>query len=117
MQSLQQPLQYWAFVFLDGCQLPSIREEEILHPPKQRLVSLLESSKFFYLDHFPIEMEPLNLFVASLNFTRAETFSAGFYKLAADRSLLLTWLQKISESWSWDQWSKEILQWLSRPGE
>ncbi|KAJ5673624.1 hypothetical protein N7507_002751 [Penicillium longicatenatum] len=60
-------------------------------------------------------MEPLNLFVASLNFTRAESFSAGFYKSAADCSLPLTWLRQLSESWSWDQWSKEILQWLSRP--
>ncbi|KAJ5741052.1 hypothetical protein N7493_000924, partial [Penicillium malachiteum] len=61
-------------------------------------------------------MGPSNLFISSLNFTRAETFSAGFYQLVEDRFLPLTWLRQSSASWSWDEWSDKALQWLSRPG-
>ncbi|KAJ5080922.1 hypothetical protein N7456_013632, partial [Penicillium angulare] len=62
-------------------------------------------------------MAPLDLFVANLNFTRAETLSAGFRQFATDRSLALTWLHQLSEYWSSNDWADKILQWLSRPGE
>ncbi|KAJ5557552.1 hypothetical protein N7513_003138 [Penicillium frequentans] len=62
-------------------------------------------------------MAPFDLFVASLNFTRAESLSSGFHTLVVDRSLFLTWLQQVSETWSWHDWTEKGLEWLSRPGE
>lgn len=65
-------------------------------------------------------MAPTDLFVAGLNFTQAESFSAGLYRFAADRSLVLSgaeaWLPA-SASAFWNEWSSKILEWLSRPGK
>lgn len=57
-------------------------------------------------------MSPSNLLIAGLNFTRAESFGAGLYRFAADRSLALTGVESLPEKW-WEH----ILQWLSRPGK
>lgn len=65
-------------------------------------------------------MAPTNLFVAGLNFTQANSFSAGLYRFAADRSLVLSgaeaWLPESASS-LWKEWSSKTSEWLSRPGK
>ena len=68
-------------------------------------------------------MAPANLLIASLNFTRTDSFSSGLYRFAADRSLVLSGaeagLAHIPESVSswWHEWSSKISELLSRPGK
>ncbi|KAL4883753.1 hypothetical protein BJY04DRAFT_216097 [Aspergillus karnatakaensis] len=59
-------------------------------------------------------MAPADLFIASLNFTYAESLSSAIYRFAADRSLVLSGaehLAHISSKWEW----KDILHWLTSP--
>jgi hypothetical protein len=64
-----------------------------------------------------LQMAPLNFLIAGLNFTRAETVGAGFYQFVADRSLVLSGAEILSEAWSEDSWLTKASEWLSRPGE
>lgn len=61
-------------------------------------------------------MAPLNLFIASLNFTQAETISGGIFRFIADRSLPIYAAETLRQTWSWDEWWANFLRWLSRPG-
>ncbi|PKX89357.1 uncharacterized protein P174DRAFT_445899 [Aspergillus novofumigatus IBT 16806] len=60
-------------------------------------------------------MSPLNLLIASLNFTRAETLSGGLFRFVAERSLTLYAVENVAQTWSWNEWWTSVLQWLSRP--
>ncbi|KAJ6034992.1 hypothetical protein N7499_002210 [Penicillium canescens] len=60
-------------------------------------------------------MTPLSFLIAGLNFTRAETVGAGFYRFVADRSLVLSSAEILSEAWSVDSWLTKASEWLSRP--
>ncbi|OGE53457.1 hypothetical protein PENARI_c007G04040 [Penicillium arizonense] len=60
-------------------------------------------------------MAPLNFLIAGLNFTRAETVGAGFYRFVADRSLVLSGAEILSEAWSEESWLTKASEWLSRP--
>ncbi|KGO43847.1 hypothetical protein PEX1_038840 [Penicillium expansum] len=55
-------------------------------------------------------MYPLGIFIASSNFTQAATFSAGLHRFVVGCSLVIASAERF-----WDQWSTNILQWLSRP--
>ncbi|KAJ5869364.1 hypothetical protein N7455_004305 [Penicillium solitum] len=55
-------------------------------------------------------MYPLDIFIASSNFTPATTFGIGLHRFVADGSLAITAVDRL-----WDHWSTNILQWLSRP--
>ena len=57
-------------------------------------------------------MYPLDIFIASSNFTPATTFGIGLHRFVADGSLAITAVDRL-----WDHWSTNILQWLSRPGK
>lgn len=60
-------------------------------------------------------MAPLNLLIAGLNFTQAETLSGGLFRFVADRSLALYAVENFVPTPSWDAWWTGVLQWLSRP--
>jgi hypothetical protein len=62
-------------------------------------------------------MTPLSSLIAGMNFTRAETVGAGVYQFVAERSLVLSGAEILSEAWSVDSWLTKASEWLSRPGE
>lgn len=57
-------------------------------------------------------MYPLDIFIASANFTPATTSGIGLHRFVADGSLVIIAVDRL-----WDHWSTNILQWLSRPGK
>jgi hypothetical protein len=46
-----------------------------------------------------------------------ETVGAGFYRFVADRSLVLSGAEILSETWSEDSWLIKASEWLSRPSK
>ncbi|KAL2704628.1 hypothetical protein AAEP93_005699 [Penicillium crustosum] len=55
-------------------------------------------------------MYPLDILIASSNFTAATIFSIHIHRFVADSSLAITAAERL-----WNHWSTNILQWLSRP--
>jgi hypothetical protein len=62
-------------------------------------------------------MAPLSFLIAGLNFMQPETVGAGFYRFVADRSLVLSGAEILSETWSEDSWLIKASEWLSRPSK
>lgn len=62
-------------------------------------------------------MALLNLYIASLNFTHTVTVSGEIIRFIADHSLLIYAAQTLRQTWPWDEWWANVLQWFSRPGK